>query len=294
MSEDIESKQLSVLDNVSVKLKKECNERFAGNVLESALAPEHLNVFPNPSSGYRNNPITELTPEIKSGYGWVGSESILEMWIVLLTSYCNMKPWRQIPLRGYYVTSKVQTRRFDLLLHPDTPIYQNIKYPIIITEFKSNYIDDTDVADTCLTKDYPKLAFTKFVKKLNKRHLSFSKSEMSYSPYTLVFQLVAPAGITEAGVKKLAEAQKLISEEFGTQIILDAVPLEFMVWHQIHPAIVQTYKDGQGKIGRQFSYVREDIDQLCHELCNPHLWVNEFKEIRKKFRSFENKRKYFL
>jgi hypothetical protein len=267
-----------------VKRKKKIGWDFAENVLErNSLIPKHYDVLPNPPLGYRGNPIKEVTPEIKSGYGWVGNEKIMENWIVLLASFSSLRPWRQIPARGHFPTSKVQTRRWDLLLAPDYSIYRfykNFPCPLILTELKSNYIDDEDVTVSCLAKAYPQTALSHFANRFNFK--------------TLVFQMVSPAGITETGVQRLNEVQEIISKEYDIQIVLDAVPLEFMVWHQIYPAILQTYRDEKGAIGQQFSFVKEDVEQLCEELCNPTLWVNDVKKLRERFRTSLTKKTYLI
>jgi len=271
-------------ESIEVKRKKNIWWNFAENVLEpNSLIPKHSYVLPNPPVGYRDNPIKEVTPEIKSGYGWFGNEKIMEDWIVLLASFSSLRPWRQIPTRGHFPTSKVQTRRWDLLLAPDSRIYspyRNFPCPLILTELKSNYIDDEDVTVSCLAKAYPQTALSHFA-----NHFNFK---------TLVFQMVSPAGITEAGVQRLNEVQEIIRKEYDIQIVLDAVPLEFMIWHQIYPAILKTYRDEKGAIGQQFAFVKENVKQLCEELCNPTLWVNDVKEVREKFRTSFTKTQYLI
>jgi hypothetical protein len=256
------------------------NQKFTQNLKSFEVIPEPYNSFSISPYGAKENPIVEITPDIVSGYGWSNSEKIMEDWVVLLSSYSNMQPWRQIPQRSYGKTAKVKTRRFDFLIHPRIPIYKNLGQVLVLTDFKSNYIDAADVSDTCLTKNYPVLAL--------------NQSER-FNFDTLIFQLVSPAGITQDGVHMLNTIQRILTEQYGEKIKLDALRLDDMVWNQIYPAIEGTYKDECGVIGNQFSYIKEEVLQLCQEICNPDLWVAEYKNFKDKtFKLIKARQRLFL
>jgi len=240
------------------------------------LKLESLNSFKEPPLGSKDKPITELTKDIKNGYGWAGSEDILEEWIVKLASYANLSPWRQVAQRVHYKTSKNQSRRFDLLLRPQVPIFKGLERIIIVSELKSNYITHEDIKDAYEVKRYVDLAYVRF------RNL-YNRNPPQQFKTSLIFQFISPCGITEEGVEALKEVQKHADEKYKEKVYIDAIRLDDFVWNQLYPAIKQTYEDGSGKIGRQFLYIKENVTQICLEICNPDLWVDESKASRQKY-----------
>ncbi len=251
------------------KSEAEYNQQFSDNL--KSFQPVLEPIYTSSESPYGTivDPIRELTVEIKNGYGWVGNERIMEDWLILLASYCNSHPWRQIPQRSFWKTSTVSNRRFDLLLRPPVPLYRNRDHVVILTDLKSNYVDSGVVSDTCLTKAYPEIA----LRELPKSGIRFE---------TLVFQMVSPCGITESGVDRLNDIRDLLTRKYGKKIFLDAIRLDDMIWNQIYPAIEQTYRDEDGSIGNQFLFVRDEILRLCGELCNPDIWVESQRALRVK------------
>ncbi|MFN6539344.1 MAG: hypothetical protein RM021_023740 [Nostoc sp. EkiNYC01] len=240
------------------------------------LKLESLTSFKEPPLGSKDKPITELTKDIVNGYGWAGSEDILEEWIVTLASYANLSPWRQVAQRIHYKTSKNKSRRFDLLLRPQVSIFKGLERIIIVSELKSNYITYEDIKEVYEVKRYVDLAYNRF------RNIFYRNSYQQFKT-SLVFQFISPCGITEEGIEALKEVQKHADEKYKDKVYIDAVRLDDFVWNQLYPAIIQTYEGGTGKIGSQFSYIKGKINQICLEICNPDLWVEEYKTSRQKY-----------
>lgn len=235
--------------------------------LVTTLKLECLNSLKEQPLGSNNKPITEITTDIRNGYGWAGNEDLLEEWLIALSGYANLNPQRQIPIRTHYKTSKNKTRRFDLMFKPETG-FLPISTIIVVNEIKSNYISVEDIKDTYYTKEYIDLAYSRF------------KSYLIKFRRNLIFQFVSPCGITEEALKALGEVQEHANQKYSNKISIESVRLDDFVWNQIYPAIGATYRDKDGEIGRQFLYVRERIHQLCLEICNPDLWVDSFKNLR--------------
>ncbi|MBD2569875.1 hypothetical protein [Anabaena lutea] len=249
------------------------------------LKLEYLASFKEPPLGSKDNPITEITKDIRNGYGWAGSEDIMEQLIVSLASYANLSPWRQVAQRTYYKTSKNKARRFDLLFQPKVSMYKKLSNVVILNEFKSNYIDYEDVKYAYEVKRYIDLAYNQFI----------HRSRLVMPSSSLVFQFISPCGITEDGLEALNEVQKHADEKYIEKIYIDAVRLDDFVWNQLYPAIRQTYQDEQGDIGNQFFYVKDKIIQICLEICNPDLWVDQYKTSRQEYyKAILNRDRYCL
>ena len=243
--------------------------------LMTTLKLECLNSFQEQPLGSKDKPITEITKDIKNGYGWAGNEDLLEEWLIALAGYASLNPQRQIPIRTQYKTTKNKTRRLDLMLKPENPIFLGMERIIVVNEIKSNYISIEDIKDTYYTKEYIDLAYLQF------KH-RFRVPRITNLPIRLIFQFVSPCGITEEALKALQEIQAHADTKYSEKIYIESVRLDEFVWNQIYPAIRSTYRDEDGEIGRQFFYVREKIHQLCLEICNPDLWVDDFKKLRQK------------
>lgn len=252
-----------------VNSQKEIFERIARR--EFVLKLEEVHSYDPPqddSLGSMTNPIQELSKEITSGHGWVGNETILEDLIVQLCSYAGLHPWRQIAIRSQDLTSKNKSRRLDLFLNQSFAavyIYSYARQPSVVIEFKSNYIDDTDINEACFVKNYPQNAYNKLGK-----------------TYPLVFQFVSPAGITENGLAALRKAETFLQMEFP-KLYLSSVKLEYLVWQELYPAIERAYCDERGKIGRQFIFVRDTVEQLGNQLTYPEFWLEDYKSVIKNF-----------
>ncbi|WP_392534315.1 hypothetical protein [Nostoc sp. C117] len=257
--------------NIALDMIEAIPSLVANDILTLKL--ESLFSFEDIPLGSKEKPIAEVTKDIKNGYGWAGSEDILEEWIVTLASYANLSPWRQVAQKVHYKTSKNKSRRFDLLLRPEVPMFKGLERIVIVSEIKSNYVTHEDIKDVYEVRRYVDLAYNRFRRFLNSNPYYLFQT-------SLVFQFISPCGITEEGVQALNEVQKHADEKYKEKVYIDAVRLDDFVWNQLYPAIKNTYKDPTGKIGNQFSFIKDKVNQICLEICNPDLWVEQYKESR--------------
>lgn len=252
--------------------------------LVTTLKLECLNSFKEPPLGSKEKPITEITDEIKNGYGWVGKEDLLEEWLVILAAYAKLNPQRQIATRTHYKTTKNKTRRFDLMFRPEVSLFVKMEHIVVVNEIKSNYISVEDIKNTYYTKEYIDLAYSNF------RHIFKYPTEPS-----LIFQFVSPCGITDEALKVLQEVQEDADQKYNDKIYIESVRLDDFVWNQINPAIRSTYRDEDGEIGKQYVYVKGKVHQLCLEICNPDLWVEKFVEFRgDTYKAIKERNRMFL
>jgi hypothetical protein len=198
-----------------------------------------------PIAGTIDNPLTEVTPEIKSGYGWENRTKQMTDWLAELAMHRGMYILRESPHRAYSSTGRDKSRRIDLVLRT-----MENQETLHIYQFESTYIDDSTVVEAFAKKAYPELA-----------HRDFAGKDIRY----IVAHLVAPGGITLAGVERLKEIQATLDQKYGGRIRLDAMRLDELVWGEMYPAIEEKHQDASGKFGGL--YLNSKIKKLCKQLC---------------------------
>jgi hypothetical protein len=202
-----------------------------------------------PIAGTIDNPLTEVTPEIKSGYGW---ENKVKQMVDLLTELAvhrGMFIQRESNHRAYSSTGKDKSRRIDLVLRT-----MENQETLHIYKFESTYIDDSTVVEAFAKRAYPELA-----------HRDFSPKDVKY----IVAHLVAPGGITQAAVGRLREIQAMLDAKYGQRICLDAMRLDELVWGEMYPAIEEKYQDASGRFGNL--HLNSKIKKLCKQLCEKNV-----------------------
>jgi hypothetical protein len=198
-----------------------------------------------PMAGTIDNPLTEVTSEIKSGYGWENRTKQMTDWLAELAMHRGMFILRESPHRAYSSTGRDKSRRIDLVLRT-----MENQETLHIYQFESTYIDDSTVVEAFAKRAYPELA-----------HRDFSGQGVRY----IVAHLVAPGGITFAGVERLREIQSTLDRKYGGRIRLDAMRLDELVWGEMYPAIEEKHQDASGKFGGL--YLNSKIKKLCKQLC---------------------------
>lgn len=198
--------------------------------------------------GTLENPITEITADIKDGFSWVSKAEQMTDLLAQLATHRGMFILRESPHRPYSPTAKDKSRRIDLILQAMDD-FQTLH----IYQFETTYIDDTQVTQFW-GKGYPEIAYRDFV-----RPGSAAKR--------IVAHLVAPAGITAAGVERLKQIQSALDQKYQGRIKLDAMRLDELVWGEMYPAIEERYRDMQGKFGSL--HLNDKIRKVCKKLCEP-------------------------
>ena len=211
--------------------------------------------------GTLNNPLTEITSDVKNGYGWVNKEEKMESLIVELATYCRgLSVERQSPHRPYSENTKgVRSRRIDLVLQS----LENLDI-LHIYQFKANYVDDTDVIDAFQTKAYPELAYRDFKDK---------------GIRCVVAHLVSPGGINTGGVERLREVQLILDSKYNGAIKLDSMLLGELVWGEIYPAIQKRYQDNEG--GFSTLHLNSKPKKICNKLLNRKLLASDQNSSKK-------------
>ncbi|NES66041.1 MAG: KilA-N domain-containing protein [Okeania sp. SIO2D1] len=197
--------------------------------------------------GTMDNPLREISSEVKTGYGWLNkTKEMTDLLVKLATHVGHFVIDREAPHRSYSSTGKDKSRRISLTLRA----MRNLEV-LHAYQFVSNYIDDADVVEIFKKRSYPEIVWrdkppgTEFV----------------------VTHVVAPGGITEAGVKRLREIQRSLDKDYGGKLQLDAMRLDELVWGELYPRIKERYQDPSGKFGTH--YLNRDIRKVCHRLCEP-------------------------
>ena len=211
--------------------------------------------------GTLNNPLTEITSEVKNGYGWVNKEEKMESLIVELATYCRgLSVERQSPHRPYSDNTKgVKSRRIDLVL-------QSLESLDVlhIYQFKASYVDDSDVIKVFQNRAYPELAYRDFKDK---------------GIRCVVAHLVSPGGITVGGVERLKEVQLILDSKHHGAIKLDSMLLGELVWGEIYPAIQKRYQDNEGGFGTL--HLNSKPKKICNKLFNRKLLTFDHKPSKK-------------
>jgi hypothetical protein len=220
-----------------------------------------------PFYGTIDNPLPDKIPSlVKKGYGWQGNERLMEDWLILLISYRGGYLSRQSPHRSTSLSEKVESRRIDLLV---IPFFSSEHDALYVYEFKSNYVDGFDVSDAFYSKDYIDLAIRDF------RKIGFTFSKV-------VGCLVSPAGITDAGVRKLKEIEITLNKRYQSEnftIVLDSLPLHKFVWDKIYPEIASRHEDEEGKFG--YGFVNTEVKGLCYKITHPQRFLEAKSRISK-------------
>lgn len=218
--------------------------------LEELIKARRIKAYGNNESpsGTLGNPLisTDITSEVKKGYGWQNkTEDMASLLVDLATHVGDMVIEKESPHRPYDSGSKSKSRMIPLIIRT----LKNLE-TLHIYMFESNYIDDSDVVEVFGKRAYPELAYRDFVQKGVK---------------FVVAHLVSPAGITVAGVERLQEIQKTLDEKYQGAIILDAMRLDELVWGEMYPAIEERYSDASGKFG--WHYLNRKVKKICTSLC---------------------------
>lgn len=197
-------------------------------------------------SGTMSNPLTEITLDVKKGYGWSKKLTEMENLLAQLASHVgDMVIERGSPHRAYDSGTKAKSRTIPLTIRT----LKNLE-TLHIYIFQENYIDDADVVEVFAKRAYPELA-----------HRDFSQRGVKF----IVAHLVAPAGITEAGCKRIKEIQKTLDGKYQGLIILDAMRLDELVWGEMYPQIQERYSDASGKFA--WHHLNRKIKHICSSLC---------------------------
>jgi hypothetical protein len=206
------------------------------------------------------NPLIEITPQIKKGFGWAGKEKQMTDLLVELATYRGgMIIHRQAPYKAYSQTSKEsKTRRIDLTLQ----LIENLDV-LHLFQFEPDYVDDADVTDVFLTRAYPEVAY---------KH--FSGKGIKY----VVAHIVSPGGITETGIERIKEVQEILDRKYENKIKLDSMLLGELVWGEFYPAIERMYNELDGRYGRLFLY--GTIRPICNRLCDPKTLTADKKALQ--------------
>jgi len=239
------------------------------DVIEVELSSfEILSSLP-PTVGTKENPLTEenITPEIRSGYGWFRYEHLLENQLIQLAAYRGMYIHRQSSHRSLSPMSKIRSRRVDFILKS----LDESNGALTIYELKSNYIDDFDVVDAVLAKEYLDIVIRDFWE----RRIKVKK---------IIFCFLSPSGITLDALKKLKHFQESIKsisikEGIHIEVEFDSLLIHEFVFNEMYPAIKHRYEDEQGSFGTGF--LRETIEPLCLRIVNPKPWLQKVISLRK-------------
>jgi hypothetical protein len=218
--------------------------------LEESIRVRRSKAYPDSDMplGTFDNPITEITADIKNSFSWVSKAEQMTDLLTQLATHRGMFILRESPHRPYSSTAKDKSRRIDLVLQTMDD-FQTLH----IYQFETTYIDDAQVTQFW-GKGYPEIAYRDFV-----RPGSAAKR--------IVAHLVAPAGITAAGVERLKQIQSALDQKYQGRIKLDAMRLDELVWGEMYPAIEERYRDTQGKFGGL--HLNDKIKKVCKKLCAP-------------------------
>ena len=198
------------------------------------------------SFGILSNPLVELTPEIKKGYGWIKKLPEMENLLTELATHVgDMVIERSSPHRSYDAVGKARSREIPLTIRS----LKNLE-TLHIYIFQNNYVDAADVIEVFQKRAYPELAYRDFVT----RGVKF-----------VIAHLVSPAGITVAGCERLKQIQKTLDEKYQGSVVLDAMRLDELVWGVMYPAIEERYCDSAGKFG--WHTLNRKIKKMCIQLC---------------------------
>lgn len=220
-----------------------------------------------PYLGSIDNPITasNITPEIRNGYGWKGNEKLMSDLLIELISYRGAYILRESPHRSSSYTEKQKSKRIDLILRLD-------EYPgtIFVYEIKPDYIDCYDVNDTFGSKAYLEI----LLRDLCSRGLKYER---------VVGCFVSPGGITvealqamrrlQQHLNQIANSGKALTEEL--EVKLNSLLLCEFVRDELYPVIVGRHHDNKGNFGTGF--IDNTIDPLCEKLINPDPWIQQLK-----------------
>jgi hypothetical protein len=204
-----------------------------------------------PLVGSLDSPLSksDLTKDIKSGYGWKNKVATMVDLLVKLATYAGeMVIERDIPCRSLDEAGKSKSRRIPLSIK----VLKNLKV-LHIFHFDTTYIDDADVSEICQVRAYPELAL---------------RDEKGRGIECVVTHLVSPGGITVAGVERLKEMQTLFDDKYSGRIRLSAMRLSELVWEFMYPTIQERYRDERGKFG---SLHLGEVKKVCNALCQNHV-----------------------
>jgi hypothetical protein len=198
-------------------------------------------------NGTLSNPLQQgqITPEVKTGYGWRNKTTEMVNLLVELATYVGMIIERDSPHQALGgSTSKTKNRVISLSLRTlkDSSVLH-------IYEFISNYVDDEDVIKIFKLRAYPEIA----------------NRDKSTGIQCVVAHLVAPGGITQPAVERLKECQNDLNKKYAGAIKLDFMRLDELVWGEMYPAIEEKYKS---RVGNSASRImNRKIKALCKQLC---------------------------
>lgn len=210
--------------------------------------------------------------KIKTTTGWEGNEIILEDLIAQLLNYTDIRIQRQFALREKDKTAKVGTRRVDLVLFYKYRQHCGRDNPnassLICIELKTNYIDINDVTDSWYTKQYLQKTIEIF-------------------PYvrdaTMLF--LSPLGITENAARKLEDINHNVYREsnFDKNVRVQAYSTTVNRFlNAIKYSANYAYRDEEGAIGKQWSFVKPEVEKIIWKINNPNFWLEEYLNMDSK------------
>lgn len=265
--------------------------RLATNRTEQQLTEHIFRKFikKNPnyqlSNKYYRSQIIDAE-QAKISMGWEGQEEILESLIAQLLNYTEIRVQRQLALREKDRTAKIASRRVDLVLFQKY-IQRYIRDDrtnagsLVCIELKPNYIDANDVTDCWYTKQY-----------LQKTIEAFPNVRAA----TMLF--LSPLGITETAASKLTiindeiERKRFKKNELSNKIRIQTYSATISQFIQaIYCCAKYSYRDDKGAIGKQWSYIKPEIDKIVWKIENPTFWLEDYLNIDNKVKlemKFEN------
>lgn len=296
----------------------EIGEKLGASIDDQVRIVANQELADNHKTGSISNPIKELTEQHKRGYGWLGNENYMRDELASLSSFAAITCQVEKPQKSCFAMPKNKNRRIDmvfsnvfenmiktelLLFSPRGRMEKssndlvrksredvkkleeihrgrvnNFLKTIIGIELKSNYISAEDVQNAISTKAYPQILYH------GSHQESTNFSGMRSTPRPVVFMLVSPAGITEEASNILKKHQEDFQEEYNGEIRLTSLRLDSFVWNFLYPLIEAAYKDDEGApIGRQWLYVKNDIESRCKKLMYPEFWLEQQKVVDKEF-----------
>lgn len=222
---------------------------------------------PSPYLGSIDNPITgsNITPEIRNGYGWKGNEKLMSDLLIQLITYRGAYILRESPHRSYFSTEKQKSKRIDLILRLDES-----PGTIFVYEIKPDYIDYYDVNDTFGSKAYLEI----LLRDLCSRGLEYERVVGCFvSPGGITVEALQTMGELQQRLNKIANSGKALNEEL--EVKLNSLLLCEFVRDELYPVIVGRHRDNKGNFGTGF--ISNTIDPLCEKLINPAPWIQQLR-----------------
>ena len=218
------------------------------SIEESAKARRIVAYGRDMPSGTIEKPLLEITPEIRTGYGWVDkTPEMTNLLVNLATHVGDVVIQRDSFHSAYSHNEKSGNIPLTLKSIKDLRLLH-------IYWFNSSFIDDTDVAEVFQEKAHPEAAYRDFSNK---------------GIEIIVANLISPGGITKSGVERLRQIQEALDSKYDGKIQLNAMRLDELVWGYMYPAIAERYQDGLGKFATHNLNMK--VKSICKRLCGTRI-----------------------